>query len=211
MGPDRDLNTPWPRHEAAPRHRLGQHRRIFRHARPPKKTNHNAPLDATDLHGSSTPANISILYGLRRVDLVAEPVDVAIRMGELPSNSQPDRAPARPPAALPLRLAALSPIVRRAEPTGRFDPARVPASPRAGQHVDVAPCGRNGRGRGGRPIPAQQYRHDAASRRTGLGHRHASGRNPSWCLLAQDIATSSKGVFPWRTKNRANRRTAPIP
>ena len=32
-----------------------------------------------------------------------------------------------------------------------------------------------------------------------------------WCLLTQDIATSSKGLFPWRTKNRANRRTAPIP
>ena len=31
-----------------------------------------------------------------------------------------------------------------------------------------------------------------------------------WCLLAQDIATSSKGLFPWRTKNRANRRTAPF-
>jgi hypothetical protein len=32
-----------------------------------------------------------------------------------------------------------------------------------------------------------------------------------WCLLTQDIANQLEGVFPWRTKNRANRRTAPIP
>ena len=44
--------------------------------------------------------------------------------------------------------------------------------------------------------------------------RYLAGRHQAvrpWCLLTQDIATSSKGVFPWRTKNRANRRTAPIP
>ena len=96
-------------------------------------------------------------------------------MGELPNSHLIARQLARLPRYL--YAAPRIPIVGRAEPTGRFDPTRVPASPRAGQHVDVAPCGRNGRGRGGRPIPAQQYRHDAASRRTGLGHRHASGRN----------------------------------
>ena len=42
-----------------------------------------------------------------------------------------------------------------------------------------------------------------------LAGRHQAVR--PWCLLTQDIATSSKGVFPWRRKNRANRRTAPIP
>jgi hypothetical protein len=44
--------------------------------------------------------------------------------------------------------------------------------------------------------------------------RSLAGRHQAvgpWCLLTQDIATSLKGLFPWRTKNRANRRTAPIP
>src|SRR6478672_11513266 len=32
MGSDRDLHTPWSRHDPALRHRLSQHRRVFRHS-----------------------------------------------------------------------------------------------------------------------------------------------------------------------------------
>jgi DNA-binding transcriptional LysR family regulator len=111
----------------------------------------------------------------RRVDLVSEPFDVAIRLGE----SEDSQLIARRLATLGNYLYASPGYLARAGDAahaGRPRAARVP-QPGEGRHVDAARRHAHRRGTGEQPFRGKQRRHAAAPGHARCGHHRAVRRD----------------------------------